>query len=93
MNGRKKDFRGLDILPSYFKNKPKDCMKKEKRKSLCSGYGVFPDGAACSGCTDCGGKFVKKPATKKQIKQQFDRNHAVVPVEKVPKFLRNLLGR
>ncbi len=33
-----------------------DAIKKAsdgKDKRLCSGYGVFPDGNKCKGCSDC----------------------------------------
>lgn len=31
-----------------------------KNTSLCSGFGVFPDGRRCQGCHDCQNKYRKK---------------------------------
>lgn len=57
-------------------------MKRNKECSLCSGYGVFPDGSKCKGCSDCEGRFLKKGATPKQLREIFDQNHAVIHVSK-----------
>ena len=46
----------------------------------CSGYGVFPGGQACKGCDDCGGKFVSKPATKRQLTIIVNRNHTSIKI-------------
>lgn len=57
-------------------------MKKKsnnKDGSLCSGYGVFPDGSGCKGCIDCDFKPNKSMA---EIKKTFDRNHLTVTVGK-----------
>lgn len=47
----------------------------------CSGYGVYPNGEKCNGCSDCNGKFLKKGITKKQIIENFNRNHFVGTVD------------
>lgn len=55
-------------------------IDKQGKKSLCSGYGVYPDGEKCSGCMDCKGKYVKKAATKKQLIAQVNKNCTVIKV-------------
>lgn len=64
-------------------------MKNKKVKtyyssngSLCSGYGVFPSGEKCTGCSDCGGKFLKRDITNKEIEQVFNRTHAIITISK-----------
>jgi len=47
------------------------------KKSLCSGYGVYPDGTKCTGCMDCKGK----PVSQKQALQAFERNHLILTVD------------
>lgn len=37
----------------------------------CSGYGVFPDGKKCKGCSDCG--FGKKVKSVGQIKRDLNK--------------------
>lgn len=46
--------------------------------SRCSGYGVYPNGRKCKGCSDCEGK---KVSTKLAVKR-FNDNHSVVIVGK-----------
>ncbi len=55
-------------------------IDKKGKKSLCSGYGVYPSGEKCSGCMDCKGKFVKKAATNKQLIAQVNKTHSLVKV-------------
>lgn len=54
----------------------KNSKSKNPDGSLCSGYGVFPDGEKCKGCIDC--NF--KPVSFKQAIKAFNRNHAVIRV-------------
>lgn len=53
-------------------------IDKKGKKSLCSGYGIYPDGEKCSGCMDCGGKFLKKAATAKQLIAQVNKTHTTI---------------
>lgn len=46
--------------------------------SRCSGYGVYPDGRKCKGCSDCNGKRVSR----KQIVEAFNRNHLMLTLNK-----------
>lgn len=48
--------------------------------SRCSGYGVYPDGAKCKGCSDCKGRFLKKAASAKQLRTIFNSSHAIVTI-------------
>lgn len=50
------------------------------KKHLCSGWGVFPNGKKCPGCSDCRGK--KIPKTKKEIEKHFYKTHALMTVKK-----------
>lgn len=45
--------------------------KPGKRRSLCSGYKVFPDGEKCPGCADCVGKNSVKKHLKLLEKRMF----------------------
>jgi hypothetical protein len=46
--------------------------------SRCSGYGVYPDGKKCKGCSDCEGK----PVSRKQLLERFNQNHAILKVKR-----------
>lgn len=46
--------------------------------SRCSGYGVYPDGRKCRGCSDCKGK---KISTAKAVKV-FNKSHSTITVKK-----------
>ena len=50
--------------------------------SRCSGYGVYPDGRKCKGCSDCNGKFLKRSITTKEIHQVFNKTHLIATVGK-----------
>lgn len=46
--------------------------------SRCSGYGVYPGGRKCKGCSDCQGKFLKKGPTRADIIKAYNRSHMLV---------------
>lgn len=46
--------------------------------SRCSGYGVYPDGKKCKGCSDCNGKFLKRDITNAEIHKQFNKTHTLI---------------
>ena len=71
----------VTVIDGYWSNNPKG--------SLCSGYGVFPGGAKCKGCSDCGGKKV----TVKQAVAAFNKNHCVITISKKNNDLRSILGK
>lgn len=48
----------------------------------CSGYGVFPDGKKCKGCSDCEGKFLKRGITNKEIYEVFNKTHTLLKMSK-----------
>lgn len=50
--------------------------------SLCSGYGVYPDGRKCNGCSDCEGKFLKRGISKKEIINVFKKTHTIMSITK-----------
>lgn len=45
--------------------------------SRCSGYGVYPDGRKCKGCSDCEGKKI----TIKGVREAFSRNHLMLTLK------------
>lgn len=53
--------------------------------SRCSGYGVYPDGRKCKGCSDCQGKFIKKPITTGQVIELFRKQHSIKKISKKKK--------
>jgi len=55
--------------------------------SLCSGYGVYPDGRKCKGCSDCEGNA---PKTMRGLLKVFNRNHAVIVITKKTNILKEL---
>ncbi len=62
-------------------------MKKLNNKNLCSGYGVFPGGKKCKGCTDCKGK----PMTMAEIQNSI--NDRSMTVKKAKIFLDKLSNK
>ena len=40
----------------------------------CSGFGVYPDGRKCKGCSDCNGH----QPTRKEIDKIIDRSHTLM---------------
>ena len=46
--------------------------------SRCSGYGVFPDGTKCKGCSDCNGKKL----TAKGLERQVKKNTSLIKIKK-----------
>lgn len=48
----------------------------------CSGYGIYPGGRKCKGCGDCKGRFLKTPATKKQLERLVRRNTKLITIKK-----------
>ena len=65
------------------KTKKKGWKSNNEDGSLCSGYGVFPDGSKCKGCIDCGGKKVGM----KGIIDVFHRNHFIGTIKQAQKLL------
>ena len=57
-------------------------MKKKKyttdNGSRCSGYGVYPGGRKCKGCSDCQGE----PVSIKEIKNRFKAKHTILTIKK-----------
>lgn len=48
--------------------------------SRCSGYGVYPGGKKCKGCSDCEGKFLKRNITNAEIHKQFNKTHTLIKI-------------
>ena len=46
-----------------------DCAGEhfDRKKILCSGHGVFPDGTKCKGCPDCCKEFYNKKLNQEKI--------------------------
>lgn len=53
--------------------KKKNTATKKQKKyttdngSRCSGYGVYPDGRKCKGCSDCKGKKITRQESLKHL--------------------------
>ncbi len=54
--------------------------KQKKIKYRCSGYGCFPDGKKCAGCSDCG--YGKKVLSISGIKKKLDSKSITISKRK-----------